>query len=304
MRLGKGGQMFGGCHSGGGARGQGGAMQVWLQLGCPWAGHRGHATQRGALQCCPVLQQEGGEVVPGQREAVPGMSLSWGKPCRAETTTQEGSAGEGLEGLTGTSAYPLHALQHQGLSGPHLLLPQTPWHAHPPPCCVLQTGLSPRARSKQRGQAKGPGSCSDAGAEAGPVASLGANGVAGPGSGVGEAGACAHHTQCRSPSPCERWGGGWQGAAPQSQSCLAGEVLEDSLVRVVMAVVVVGQDARVVGALHVPAQCLTGALWGWQSIGWVQTPCTLPPPESSHPAQPVHKSFHGSTQLPASLGLP
>lgn len=39
LSLGKGGQMFGGgCHSGGGAGGQGGAMQVWLQVGCPWAG--------------------------------------------------------------------------------------------------------------------------------------------------------------------------------------------------------------------------------------------------------------------------
>lgn len=127
MRLGKGGQMFGACHSGGGGgRGQGGAMQVWLQLGRPWASHGGHAAQRVALQRCPALQQEGEEVVPGQREAVPGVSLSWGKPCRAETTTQEESAGEGLEGLTGTSAYPLHALQHQGLSRPHPLLLQTP----------------------------------------------------------------------------------------------------------------------------------------------------------------------------------
>lgn len=137
-------------------------MQVWLQLGCPWAGHGGHAAQRGALQRCPALQQEGGEVVPGQREAVPGTSLSWGRPRGAETTTQEKSAGEGLEGLTGTLAYPLHALQHQGLSGPHLLLLQTPWHTHPPPRCVLETGLSPRARGKQRGQAKGPGGCSSA----------------------------------------------------------------------------------------------------------------------------------------------
>lgn len=125
MRLGKGGQMFGACHSGG-ARGQGGAMQMWLQLGCPRAGHGGHAAQRVALQRCPALQQEGGEVVPGQREAVPDMSLSWGKPCRAEATPQEESAGEGLEGLTGASAYPLHALQHRGLSRPHLLLLQTP----------------------------------------------------------------------------------------------------------------------------------------------------------------------------------
>lgn len=127
MRLGKGGQMFVACHSGGGgARGQGGAVQVWLQLGCPWAGHGGLAAQRVALQRCPALQQKGGEVVPGQREGVPGMSLSWGKPCRAETTTQEESAGESLEGLTGTSAYPLHVLQHQGLSRPHLLLLQPP----------------------------------------------------------------------------------------------------------------------------------------------------------------------------------
>lgn len=127
-------------------------MQVWLQLGCLWAGHRGHAAQRGALQCCPALQQEGREVVPGQKEAVPGMSLSWGKPCRAETTTQEGSAGEGLEGLTGTSAYPLHALCSTRASLAHTCCsPKPPWHAHPPPRCVLETGLSPRARGKQRG---------------------------------------------------------------------------------------------------------------------------------------------------------
>lgn len=76
----------------------------------------------------------------------------------------------------------------------------------------------------------------------------------------------------------ENAGEGRDGAAPQYQSCLAGEVLEDSLVRVVVAVVMVWQDARIVGALHVPTQCLTGALWGWQSIGWAQTPCTLSPP--------------------------
>lgn len=76
----------------------------------------------------------------------------------------------------------------------------------------------------------------------------------------------------------ENAGEGGDRAAPQSQSCLAGEVLEDSLVRVVVAVVVVWQDARIVGALHVPTQCLTGALWGGQLIGWAQTPRTLPPP--------------------------
>lgn len=55
--------------------------------------------------------------------------------------------------------------------------------------------------------------------------------------------------------------GGWN---PLSSAGLAGEVLEDALVRVVVTVVVVGQDARIVGALHVPAQCLTGALQGCQ----------------------------------------
>lgn len=82
-------------------------------------------------------------------------------------------------------------------------------------------------------------------------------------------------------------GGGGGLAPPQSRAGLAGEVLEDALVRVVVAVVVVGQDARVVGALHVPAQRFTGALWGWQSGGWVQAPCTLSPlPSTAHPREP------------------
>lgn len=74
---------------------------------------------------------------------------------------------------------------------------------------------------------------------------------------------------------------------PKSQAGLAGEVLEDALVRVVVAVVVVGQHAHVVGTLHVPAQCLAGALWGWQSAGWVQNPCTLcPPPPAQQSLSP------------------
>lgn len=80
--------------------------------------------------------------------------------------------------------------------------------------------------------------------------------------------------------------GGWQGAAhPQSQAGLAGEVLEDALVRVVVAVVVVGQDACVVGTLHVPAQRLTGALWGWQSVGGYRphAPCFPLPQHSLSP---------------------
>lgn len=76
------------------------------------------------------------------------------------------------------------------------------------------------------------------------------------------------------------------GCPPQSRAGLAGEVLEDALVRVVVAVVVVGQDARVVGALHVPAQRLAGALWGWQSVEWVETPCTLPSPHPPSKACP------------------
>lgn len=108
--------------------------------------------------------------------------------------------------------------------------------------------------------------------------------------------------QCRNPSPCRWWAGGWQGAAhPQSQAGLAGEVLEDALVRIVVAVVVVGQDACIVGTLHVPAQRCTGALWGWQSVGWIQTPYTLLPPTL---AQPVPRSDPpGGTQLPVTLGL-
>lgn len=98
------------------------------------------------------------------------------------------------------------------------------------------------------------------------MASLGAKGVAGPGSGEGGRRLCPPHPVPRSLS-MRTLGRGVARAAPQSQSCLAGEVLEDSLVRVVVAVVVVGQDACVVGALYVPTQCLTGALWGWQSIG-------------------------------------
>lgn len=44
-----------GCHSGG-------AMQVWLQVGCPWAGSGGRAAQRHALQCRPALLWEGEEL--------------------------------------------------------------------------------------------------------------------------------------------------------------------------------------------------------------------------------------------------
>lgn len=64
-------------------------------------------------------------MVSGQQEAVPGTLLSWGRPCKAETLTQEESAGEGLEGLTGTPAYSLCA---------RAPLPHTPLFPQPSQC--------------------------------------------------------------------------------------------------------------------------------------------------------------------------
>lgn len=105
MRSGKGGQMFGGgCHSGGGARGQGGAMQVWLQVGCPWAGRGGRAAQRGALQCCPALQQEGRRVV------VPGPG--WGGSCSRNASPGAGGTVQGRDPHPG-------GVSRGGLGGAH-----------------------------------------------------------------------------------------------------------------------------------------------------------------------------------------
>lgn len=90
--------------------------------------------------------------------------------------------------------------------------------------------------------------------------------------------------------------GGWN---PLSSAGLAGEVLEDALVRVVVTVVVVGQDARIVGALHVPAQCLTGALQGCQRQ-WGSCLSPLIPPFQPGSAARGHQApwLLGVTSLP------
>lgn len=264
-------------------------MQVGLQLGCPWAGHGGHAAQRGALQRCPALQQERGELVPGQREAATSFSLSLGENHAGQRPPpRRGEQGRAWRGSQEPQLTPFMLCSTRASLAHTCCSPKPPWHARPPPRCVLESGLSPRARGKQRGQAKGPRGCSSARAEAAPVAPLGSWQGGGEGRGLCPPAPSAQSLSTRT------MGRGVAGAAPLSQSCLAGEVLEDSLVREVVAVVVVGQDARVVGALHVPAQGLTGALWGWQSRDRVGT-ASMHPATSlvPRPAHPVHRSPRG-----------
>lgn len=192
MGLGKGGQMFGrwGCHSGGGARGQGGAMQVCLQVGCPWAGQGGPRCSEGcpAMLPCPAAGRWGG-VVP-----VPGGSCCrhvslLGETMQGRDPHPGGFSRGGLGGARrNPSSPPARSALPEPLCPTPRCSPKPPRRARPPPCRVLETGPSPRAGGKRRGRAKGLGGRSSAGAEAAPVASPGASGTAGAGSGVGEAG--------------------------------------------------------------------------------------------------------------------
>lgn len=120
------GRCLGACHSGGsGARGSGwchaGVAAVGVSLGWP----RGPCCPEGcpATLPCPAAGREGG----GSRaEGSCFRHVSFlGKTMQGRDHHPGGVSRGGLRGAPGTSAYPLHALQHQGLSGPHLLLPQS-----------------------------------------------------------------------------------------------------------------------------------------------------------------------------------
>lgn len=128
-------------------------------------------------------------------------------------------------------------------------------------------------------------------------------------------------------APCARSRARARARAWAVRPGLAGKVLEDALVGVVVAVVVVGQDPGGVGAFHVPAQRLAGALKGrgcWGAVA-ARTPCPreaaprvpCPPagpragwgqgvlsgaaPRSQQPPHVAHRAVLGARPCPARL---